>query len=548
MTSLKQGELLGQRDQLSRVREHIQRKDYPEASRLCLQLLRSNPRDVEANLEYGHLAIKMRRHDDAIIIFRKLLAIAPQNTVAHDRLAFLYRLAGDYPNAERHASAALSRDPSLVNARLALASARIAQGRSQEALQIFASLREELPGEIHIEKAFAEALMRIGDFDRARAAIRALARRHPEDASLYSLLSRTHQFEAGSEDTALVEALAAPDGSLTQRFADSEDAVHAYMALHKVEADLGRHQQAFHYLQQAKQLRREQFPYDSSDTERLHRQIRGIFGAELIAAASGAGCTREGPIFIVGMPRSGTTLLERVICSHPETQPGGELHIVDQLVQELCAHVGANQYDYAALARLPPALWAQAGEEYIRRARTLVGDCRYFTDKMPSNFLWAGFIRLMLPGARIIHLSRHPLDNCLSIYQQDFSSSHPWANDLDWLGQHYVIYTETMQHWHAVLADSIIELRYEDLVTDTRATCADLSRHLGMAIPLDQLENSQHQGEILTASQWQARQPIHDESVARWKFLERELQPLAASLDAGGLPAAQDRAGNRPGL
>ncbi len=517
---------MGPRHELEAIRSASARGDHAEAARLCLALLQAEPRNVEATLEYGHLAVAMRRLGDAVLIFRKLLAFSPDNTIAHDRLAYLYRVQGDYPNAEKHARQALAVDASLVNSRLALGSIAIARGDSAAALQIFDSLRAELPDDLHIDTTYAEALLRLGEFSRARELILGLLDRYPQSILLYTLLSRCGKLAEGSDEARLIAGLAGRDGELAREFADPEDRIRAYMALFKLQYDLAHPSLAFRYLQRAKALRSAQIPYRPEETVELNRQLTQLFHRELPALSGEFGAETDAPVFIVAMPRSGTTLLERMLATHPELSPAGELLIVGQLVQELCAHFGQNQYDLAALGRIPPRVWREAGQEYVQRARQLVGDARYFSDKMPDNYLWLGFIRAALPNARIIHLSRHPIDNCLSIYEQDFATPQPWANDLDWLGGHYVAYRSLMAHWRSIFGGQLIEVSYEEITRDPVKACGRLGDALGFSLPLENLVEARESGEILTASQWQARQPIHATSIARWQKLERELQPL----------------------
>ncbi|MFV8819647.1 tetratricopeptide repeat-containing sulfotransferase family protein [Haliea sp. E17] len=524
---------MSSRNTLEVIRRKASQGKHAEAASECLALLKQQPRNIEANLEYGHLAIALRRPDDAIIIFRKLLALVPDHIVAHDRLAHLYRQSGDYSSAEKHAHFALQRDARLVNSRLALAAIAIARDDIDQALAIFEALRRELPDDLHIGITHADALIRIGKFETARLLIRQLLESHPDGALLYLLLSRTGKLREDSPDTALIRALGNGRGKLVHDFSNAEDQVHAYMALFKAESDCGHPAVAFNYLRQAKLLRKRQFPQQPEQVSRLYEEIRQTFSCNLVHAADGHGAASDAPIFIVGMPRSGTTLLERVVCSHPDVVPGGELQAVNQVVQELCAHYGDNQNDIGSVPRIPPDMWKQAGEEYLRRARRLVGDAPHFTDKMPENYMWLGAIRAMLPNARIIHLSRHPIDTCLSIYEQDFATARPWANDLKSLGAHYHAYRNLLQHWRTLFGEHLIELEYEALVTDTENICARLGRQLGLQLPLDRLTSTQGQGEMLTASMWQARQPIHSESISRWRPLRAELQPLLDVLAPG---------------
>ena len=473
----------------------------------------------------------MRRPGDAIIIFRKLLNIDPTNSIAHDCLAHVYHQSGDYSSAREHAVKALEKNPALIQSQLVLGAIEVANGNKVEALRIFDSVRSQVPGELRIEKAYAEALLNCGEFELAHELARSVIKQRPDYIPFYHILSSTHRFTPDDPDAALILNLGNEEGQLSRNQISPEDQVAAYMALFKVESDLGNLPKAFNYLRQAKALRKEQMPYSPEVATAELQGLKKLFSRAFCEQHKAVGSAAASPVFIVGMPRSGTTLLERIISSSPEVMPAGELQVVHQLRQELSAQFGENQHDLAALSQLSPDIWQQAGEEYIKRARRLVGDAQFFTDKMPGNYLFIGFIRTMLPNAKIIHLTRHPVANCLSIYEQDFAVATAWANDLTWLGMQYVNYRNVMDYWDGIFGSSLISVTYESLVNDTEATIARLSRELNIDLRSDRVQEAQQQGNIITASKWQARQPIHTGSVARWEQVQGELEPLLAVLE-----------------
>lgn len=518
---------------LARVRQLIEQTDYPEAARVCLDFLKGNPADIEGNLLYGELAIKMQRPHDAIIIYRKLLSAAPQHPIAHDRLAYLYNFTGDLVNAKRHAEVAIQYDEGAVESRLALGAAALLDDDKDTALKHFDDARKLVPGNLDIEKAYMDALLQVGEFDKATEMIHAMLQQRPDHAPLYNSLSRTRKFKEGDPDAQRIRDLADAQGNLKNtKWRDGQE-IPAYMALHKVESDLGNYTVAFDYLSRAMSLRRQQRQYEHDTVVAAHEKIQSVFTADFFArhAEKGLGSKQTDPIFIICMPRSGSTLLERVLGGSVQVSPAGELPLANRLKQELCAAFGDNQHDLGGLEKVPDEVWAQAGDEYVRRARSRVADTPYFTDKMPGNFMGLGFIHAMLPNAKLIHLTRHPMANCFSIYETDFSTGHDYSYDLEGLGKYYVAYRQSMDYWNSLFGDQIIEVRYEDLVSDTEGTVSELGKRLGIELDTGAIETSQQAGHILTASQWQARQPIHTRSVERWKLLEDQLQPLVRALE-----------------
>jgi hypothetical protein len=325
----------------------------------------------------------------------------------------------------------------------------------------------------------------------------------------------------------LIRGLVGKDGKLRPKIDDGAASSRAaYMALFKLESALGNVDQALEYLYAAKAIRKKDFPFDPERQKRTFDGIKELYSAEFMRAREGVGSDNDEPIFVVGMPRSGTTLLERVLSSAPAVAAAGELDLVERVREEVCAHYGANQYDVDCLAKVPETVWRQMGEEYVIRARKRLGRQKHFVDKMPDNYRNLGLIKLMLPRARIINVTRHPVANCLSIFEQDFAGGHYYNNDLDTLGERYLLYVDLMEHWRTLFAGDIVDVEYESVVSDPAGTARYLNERLELDIDLGQLQTAQNEGEIRTASRWQARQEIHTGSVERWREIKDHLQPL----------------------
>jgi tetratricopeptide (TPR) repeat protein len=426
---------------------------------------------------------------------------------------------------------ALRLDPNQIDAHTLLGAILLAEGKVPDALRQFAAADALAPGNLKVGTAYAGALMRNGDFEAAAEAVRRLIEGFPERAELYPMLAQTRRLQEGDADLALIRSLLDPQGRLRPEFDSSQAArIPAYMALHKMESDLGHYESAFRFLQAAKDERKALFPYDPEVVRSYHRKLQEIFDAEFLAARVGQGCPARDPIFVVGMPRSGTTLLERLLSGLDSVSAAGELPLVQRVLEEACARYGSRQTDLAALRELPPEAWRELGEEYVTRARKRVPEGRHFVDKMPANYAAIGFIRTMLPEARIIHLRRHPVSTCLSIYEQDFAGSYPYSNDLQWLGQQYLLYWELMEYWRELLGAELIELDYESVVADTEQTLEWLARTLDLDRDGEGGTSSEPEGQIITASLWQARQPVYEDSVERWRHYEKQLAPLLETL------------------
>ena len=481
---------------------------------------------------YGDLAMHMGKLSDAILIFQKLLEVAPQQCVAHERLAYIFGESGDFPAALLHAQQALRLSPDSVAAHSVLGNIYLSQRKEEEALEQFARARALAPGNVVVEGAYVDALMDTGQFDRATDVLRELIASQPVTASLLKSLAMTRKWQSGDPDEVLIRALLDDTGSLRPDIAvEPAQARAAYMALFKLESDLGDMDSAFEYLLKAKALRKGIVSFDVDKQRRSYLEIKSLFDMDFLTRMKGQGSDLEDPIFVVGMPRSGTTLLERVLSTSPNIAPAGELLIVGRLRDEACAHFGVNQYDSESLRKIPGNAWKELGEEYVRRARLRLPSVRHFVDKLPHNFLNLGFIKLMLPRARIIHISRHPVANCLSIFEQDFAAAHPYSDDLATLGQAYLLYRDMMDHWRGIFGEDIVDISYESLVSDIAGTVEVLNRKLDLDLEPDRLNDTQQEGNIRTASRWQARQAINTGSIDRWRKLGNKLQPLLEELD-----------------
>jgi len=508
----------------------MERADLASASNKCLQVLRADPANVPVMEHYGEIALQRRRNEDAMLIFQKLLAVAPRNIHAHQRLAALYNDQGDVYHATGHARAALEIDHRLVEPHIILGVIAITEGRKGDGAEEFAQAHKWSSDRLEVDLAQAQALNTVGRFDEAAILLRELIALYPDAIAPYSALASIGRIIAGHEDEALLRSLLTGDGTLRQPFVDSpHDAALAHMALFKLESDAGNHSAAFTYLECAKENYRRDTEFDVAANKKQCLALHEVFSGQFVRTHQDVGWNSDEVIFVVGMPRSGSTLLERILASEENVAPGDELSTVDRLLQEVCARYGKNQHDTACLQHLPKPVWAELGKEYIRRARAQVPDGRYFVDKNLGNIFRIGFIKTMLPRAPIIHCVRHPVATCLSIFEQNFASSHPYSNDLAWLGEMYLCYREALQYWQAVYPDSIFDVAYEDIVSDAEKASAELFDRLGLKGQRD-MQKSQSSGLIRTASQWQARQAVHTGSVERWKHYREQLRPLLDKL------------------
>jgi hypothetical protein len=304
-----------------------------------------------------------------------------------------------------------------------------------------------------------------------------------------------------------------------------------WFALGKAREDVGRYDAAFTAYTEGNRLQHDRLPCDEARADEMLARLIAVFDRDLFAARRDVRGGDKTPIFIVGMPRSGTTLLEQILASHPAVHGAGELPDLNQVIMNAPARTGRRFPDF--VPDLQPEDFRRMGEDYAERLWRLAPGARHITDKMPANFFYIGMIRLMLPQAKIIHAMRDPMDSCFSNYARLFNDTMEFAYDLGTLGRYYVRYIKLMQHWHAVLtAGSILDLRYEDLVADPAAQARRMLDYVGLPWDDNCLAFHRNQRHVKTASMAQVRKPIYQTSVARWRHFENHLQPLLAIVQA----------------
>ena len=353
---------------------------------------------------------------------------------------------------------------------------------------------------------------------------RALAIR-PDFAEAHYNLSAKKKYTADDPDLKTLEAMARKSAKLAHR-----TQMNMWFALGKAREDVGRYDDAFAAYGAGNKLKRAALTYDEDKAaaaiDDIIRRYDRAFAAKKKTGLFGgkAGCGDATPVLIVGMPRSGTTLIEQILASHSKVHGGGELPFLPEIVSSATGLPAGNSYMDWLLGASSGAL-RKTGEAYIRKIRALDGGAWRICDKLPRNFLYAGLIHKILPDAKIIHAVRDPLDTCLSVYALLFQQNLPFAYDLSELGRYYRRYARLMEHWKSVLPENrILEVMYEDVVADLPGQARRMIRHCGLDWGRYLSGILQNARPVRTASIAQVRQPLYNTSVARWKKF-REAPP-----------------------
>ena len=455
--------------------------------------LELDPRYVEALNNLALLLPELRQRREALALFQRAIEIEPRNSAARAGLGATLRMMGQPEAAEASCLAAIEIDPDCVAARALLGELRADRGQ-------FAAAEEQFQRVLQIDPKHPFAYFSIATNRRMT---------HEETAWL-----------AG------IESLLA--GPLTRRHEIS-----LRYALGKYHDDTGQYEQAWHNYELANKLTREHgAPYDRQGFEAHVSRILQTFDARALPALQPLGDPSERPLFIIGMPRSGTSLCEQILASHPAVFGAGELPFwQDALTAYESAGAGPG-----VAAELIPGM----ARDFLHELAAHSATAARVIDKMPQNFLAAGLIHAAFPRARIIHLRRHPIDTCLSIYSHYFSHLHPFAHVLDDLAHYYGQYLRLTAHWRAVLPPTAyLEVPYESLVAEQEAWSRRMVEFIGLPWDPKCLDFHETDRTVITLSKWQVRQKMHSASAGRWRHYEHHVGPLLPLIElADRLPAA----------
>jgi tetratricopeptide (TPR) repeat protein len=371
-----------------------------------------------------------------------------------------------------------------------------------------------------------------GQLDEAVEAANIAIRFDAHDYEMIGLRSALRP--ATSDDNHAAEL----EGLLASGCRSALGAARVSYALAKEHEDLGQHGRAFHFLQAGARFKRQTIKYDIEDELRTLRLIQQYHDASALGAEVDGFHSSE-PIFILGLPRTGSTLIERILSSHSAVYAAGELlHLSSAMMEEI--RKSGPLADRTDLIRKSlEADPAAIGRNYVQRTRPFTGHSPHFIDKRPLNYLSIGIIHRALPKAGIIHVRRTPMDTCYAIYKFLFNDAYPWSYDLDDIAKYYIAYRRLMDHWRSVLPDSIIDIAYEDVVGDLEGESRKMIARLGLEWEPACLTFHENEAATLTGSAVQVRQQIYASSVGRWRHYEIQLRKLAETLQAADIDPYQ---------
>ncbi len=496
----------------------LNENDLPRAEPLLREHLKADPLDVAAIRMFAELAGRIGRYKDSENLLRRALELSPAFTAARANLALvLYR-----QNRPAEAIAELNQvvaeepdNPGHANLQAA-ALGRI--GEFDEAIALYRRVLDQAPDQPRVWMSFGHMLKTVGQLAEGIDAYRKAIELMPELGEAWWSLANLKTVRFDDADIAAMQAALAGGGVAT------EDRYHLDFALGKALEDRGEADAAFAHYAAGNALRRTELDYSADETTRLVDRLIEIATPEFFAARAGQGCDASDPVFVLGMPRAGSTLVEQILSSHSQIEGTSELPDIPALAR--------HEDDYPlSLPRLTAEQLHRRGEEYLKRTRIQRKSQRpLFIDKLPNNWVHAVFIRLILPNAKLVDARRHPLGCCFSNFKQHFAKGQAFSYDLADMGRYYADYVRLMAHLDRVQPGAVHRVSYENMVDDTEAEVRRLLEYVGVDFEPACLAFHQTTRAVRTPSSEQVRQPIFRDGTEAWKNFAAHLGPLEAAL------------------
>ncbi|NPU12907.1 tetratricopeptide repeat protein [Bradyrhizobium sp. 83002] len=497
-----------------------------EAIALLRRAIDNKPQHLDAHFALGNLLYTAGKDIEAARCYLKVLDFSPEHAETHNNIANVLLRQGHRERAIEHYKRAIASRPDYADAYGNLGNAYLELNRLEESIEQNLLAIKIKPERFGSYNNLGVAYQALGRFEEATAAFQKALGLAPDDASIHLNLANMSKFKPDDSRLPSLQRLLERADQL-----DQEKQIAAHFAMGKALSDLKDYDGSFSHLHKANTLKRKSMDYDHEQRLGMMRNVASRFTPEFFRSVAGQGDESWAPIFIVGMPRSGTTLMEQVLASHSKVFGAGELETFKELVGESASRQKLVPAYPDLVALLPPEEMTRLGQDYTTRVRPLAPTAERIVDKMPLNFLFVGLIHAAFPRARIINTRRDPLDNCVSCYQLLFTGAQPFAYDLTELGQYYRGYEGVMEHWHKVLPPGILmDVQYEDLVDDLEGVSRRVLDHCGLDWEDACLDFHRTERTVRTASLMQVREPIYRRSIGSWRRYEKHLGPLCEAL------------------
>ena len=507
----------------------IGRGDLQEALTDVKRLIKSHPNATEFFYVLSVVMKEAGQTDKALEFAERAYTSMPEDLHMAVHFSDCLMRQGRFEEALRLAQSCWAKSPTHPITCDLIGSVLTGCGELALALDAFQAAVRRAPDELHFQFNLATGLRAVGKLDEAEALYDGVIATSPHDWEAWRNRSDLRKQSPDRNHVSELEAM------IPEARNDARGSFRLLGALAKELSDLEDYERSFAYLKRSADIRRKMMSYDVSGDVETMDLLTKTYTSDV--SNSGGGIEASEPIFIVGLPRTGSTLLERMLGSHSDVFAAGELqNFAIEFVKLAKETFQGEALDKRSLVVKSTRLdFAELGRRYLGSTRPRTGHTPVFIDKLPLNFLYIGLIARAMPNAKIIHLARDPMDACYAIYKTAFDQAYPYSYDLDDLGRYYVAYHKLMQHWRAALPGKILDVAYEDLVRDPEAQVRRALSHCELDYQEACLKYHESDMPTNTASAAQVRQPVYQSSVAKWRKVEAGLAPLKAHLEASGI-------------
>ncbi len=488
-------------------------------------LITESPEHLEGLFLLGESALKMRNPEKAIVCFNRIIKQNPESCPAYKGIASAFNLMGRFDMASACYRHLLKSRPNNLELLNCLALSLRDNGENDEAIHVFSCARDRYPNAEQIHYNLGITYMSLGKKEEAISCFKETLRINPRTLPAYKELSDLIKPEEIDGTIAALE-------KLDIRSLPFPDNVSACNALGKLSEKKGEYSRAFEYFEEGNRIRSKIAPI-SFDPHAFKKSIEimiSVFDESFFTERERDEVPTERMVFIVGLPRSGTSLVEQILSSHSDVFGAGELHHVGSLAREFLVEAESMVLTREAVGRITPEKTEEKASLYLERIREMAGNEKRVIDKMPHNYLYLWMIAIMFPKARIIHCRRGPADNCLSMFCTDFAVGNEFTFDLSHLGTYYQTHTMLMDHWKKMAPLKIMTVNYEELVNAQESVSKALIDFLGLKWEDQCLSFHQNSRMVRTASLLQVREKMYSSSIGRWKQYEKHLTPLFEAL------------------
>lgn len=514
-----------ERAEVMQAVEHHRAGRFKEAEEVYRGILERDPKNVSATRLLGSVATEMGRYRMAKRLLKNAVTMAPEFFGAWADLARALLESEEFDECQEALDHAIRLEPELPYPYMLLGNMLTKAGRYEDAANAFRQALEKQPDHGGSLAGLGHALKTVGRQDEAVSTYRECIRAYPVFGEAYWSLANLKTFRFSEDEVGTMETHV-DDAALPD-----ETRVNFNFALGKAYEDAGRHADAFHHYARGNAIRRPHESYDPVQTEVVHDQIIDVITPEFLARHEGGGDPDPAPIFIVGLPRSGSTLIEQILASHSDVDGTHELPDLARVIKTINQQRPGGETYPAGATNLGAEQFLELGRQYLESTRRHRGKSPRFTDKMPNNFASIGLLQLILPNAIIVNARRHPLDSCMGSFKQLFFKGQAFTYDLVELGEYYLEYDRLMTHWHKLLPGKVLDVHYEQMVAHQEQETRRLIAHCGLQWQDNCLEFYKTSRAVNTASSEQVRQPMYAKSVNSWRRFEEQLQPLIEVLE-----------------